>query len=462
MQQGKCILGRDFIDMLKVISVNQLAAANVLAQFHLKGNESTLHGKIFSPHSLAHGMKLKVEEDIKRKLQDGILVPCKNPIVSAPIVPVIKSSGMVQVCGDYTLTANKIIYARSYHIPTFNEIIEDIGKVKFYSKIDLKEAYLQVPLSAEVQKYTTISTHMGNFSFTRLLFGILASPRVFQEFIDEVLVDIPGVCAYQDDILIGGATRAEHDVRLREVHNHLAHYKLTPCLEKLVYCVTRVHFLGYILEDGGVRADPERLSAFQNIQTPVNKQKLKSVLGTLQYYCRFMKSFSSAAAPLHDLLKKTSRFHWTDAHECTLRELIAVMVKSAPLTVFDPRRLLFLICDGSATGVGAILTHDVEQREIIQCASRKLMSAEHHYSNIEREALAIIYGINRFRSFLSGHEFTIVSDHAPLRFIFDNTKGVCGQVSARLQRWQIALRAHDFTVVTCAGHTMHLPDTLSR
>ena len=302
MQQGKCILGRDYIDMLKVISVNQLVAANVLAQFHLEGNESTLHGKTFPPRSLAHGMKLKVEEDIKRKLQDGILVPCEYPIVSAPIV--IRSSGMVWVCSDYTLTANKIIDAGSYHIPTFNEIIEDIGKVKFYSKIDLKEAYLQVPLSAEVQKYTTISTHVGHFSFTRLLFGISASPHVFQEFIDEVLVDIPGLCAYQDDILIGGATRAEHDVRLQEVCNRLAHYELTPCLEKSFFCVTRVRFLGYILEDSGVKADPEWLSAFQNIQTPMNKQQLKSVLGTLQYYCRFMKNFSSAAAPLHDSSRK--------------------------------------------------------------------------------------------------------------------------------------------------------------
>ena len=310
----------------------------------------------------------------------------------------IKSSGMVRVCGDYTLTANKIIDAGSYHIPTFDEIIENIGQVKFYSKIDLKDAYLHVPLSDEAQKYTTISTHMGNFSFTRLPFGISASPCIFQEFIDGVLADIPGVRAYQDDILIGGATRAEHDVRLQEVKDRLANNKLIPSLEKSVFGVTSVCFLGYILENGGVRADPECLSAFQNIPTPVNKQQLKSVLGTLQYYCHFMKKFSIVAAPMYDLLKKTSRFHWTDAHECALRGLIDAMIKSAPLTVFDPLKPLFMICDGSATGVGAILTHDVEQREIVQCVSRKLTPAEHHYSNIEREALAIVYGINRFRS----------------------------------------------------------------
>lgn len=462
VREGKCILGRDFIEMLDVLSVNQMAASDVLAQFHLKGGESILHGKIFPPRSLAHGMKLKVEEDIKQKLKDGILIPCENPIVSAPIVPVIKSSGAVRVCGDYTLTANQVIDAGSYHIPTFDEIIENIGKVKFYFKIDLKDAYLQIPLSEAAQRYTTVSTHLGNFSFTRLPFGISASPRIFQEFMDKVLADIPGVRAYQDDILGGGATRAEHDVRLREVQDRLAHYNLTPCSEKSVYCVKKVLFLGYILEDGSVQTDPERLAAFERIKSPVNKQQLKSVLGTLQYYCRFMKNFSTVAAPLHDLLKKTSKYLWTDDHENILRKLIDTMVKSAPLTIFDPQRPLFLICDGSATGVGAILTHDSEQKEIIQCASRKLSPAEHHYSNIEREALAIIYGLNRFRNFLSGREFTIISDHAPLQFIFDKTKGIRENVSARLQRWQIALRAHDFKVISCAGHSMHLPDTLSR
>jgi len=119
------------------------------------------------------------------------------------------------------------------------------------------------------------------------------------------------------------------------------------------------------------------------------------------------------------------------------------MVNSSPLTIFDPSRPLYLVCDGSSAGLGAIITHDQEQREIIQCASRKLSPAEKHYSNIEIEALAIIFGVNKFRNFLSGREFTIISDHAPLRYIFDNTKTMKDRTSARLQRWQIALRAHD-------------------
>ena len=149
-KNSKCILCREFIEILKLISVNQLEAEfadKILANFHLKGDERNFHGKVFPPRSLAYGIKLKIEEDIKVKLKEGILIPCEHPNVSAPIVPVIKSNGTMRVCGDYTLTANKIIDAGSYHIPTFDEIIENIGSFKFYFKIDLKEAYLQIPLS---------------------------------------------------------------------------------------------------------------------------------------------------------------------------------------------------------------------------------------------------------------------------------------------------------------------------
>ena len=217
---------------------------------------------------------------------------------------------------------------------------------------------LTIPLSDEAQKYTTVSTHMGNLSFTRLPFGISASPHVFWGFMDNVLADISGVRAYQDDILIGGATLAEYDVRLQEVQQQLTQYQLTPCLQKSVLGATKIHFLGYILENGGVKPDPERLAAFERINTPVNKQQLKSLLGTLQYYCHFVRNFSSLAAPLHNLLRKTSRFHWTAAHESILRGLISTMIKSTPLTVFAPPQFIF---DKTNSAIPASLEASVAQ-----------------------------------------------------------------------------------------------------
>ena len=165
------------------------------------------------------------------------------------------------------------------------------------------------------------------------------------------------------------------------VQKKLAQFNLTPCNEKSVYGVTRVHFLGFILEHGEVKSDPKRLAAFAEMPSPKDKQQLRSALGTLLYYCEFLKNFSSMAAPLYELLKKDARFRWTRTHELTFRQLITEMMKTTKLCIFDPKKPLFLTCDGSATGVGAVLTHDKDQKEIIHCALRKLLPTERHYSN---------------------------------------------------------------------------------
>ena len=308
--------GRNFISSLQIISINHLDSAAITATFYLTNDPSRFHGKVFPARSLSNPMKLKVEKDIKDKLREGILIPCSNPIVPAPIVPVVKSNGEVRICDDYTMTANKIIDPGSYHIPTFEEIIENNGHATHYSKINLKQAYLQIPLSEEAQKYTTISIHMGYFNFTRLPFGISACPRVFQEFMDQVLQDVPGARAYQDDILIGGPTKAEHDKRLCLVQQRLTQFNLKPCNEKSVYCVTKVHFLGFLQ----VKPDSQRLAAFEKMPSPKDKQQPRSALGTLLYYCKFLQNFSSMAAPL-DLLKKDARFLWTRQHE---KHLLAI------------------------------------------------------------------------------------------------------------------------------------------
>ena len=124
-----------------------------------------------------------METEIRRLLDQHILVPEPSPLMSAPIVPVIKSNGDVRLCGDYRLTANKVIDSGSYHLSPFNEIVRQLANFNWFSKIDLQQAYLQLSLDPESQRLTTISTHLGHFNFTLLPFGISASPRIFQHFV---------------------------------------------------------------------------------------------------------------------------------------------------------------------------------------------------------------------------------------------------------------------------------------
>ena len=130
--------------------------------------------------------------------------------MSAPTVPVVKNNGDIRLCGDYRLTANTVIDSGSYHLPPFNEIVQQLANFDYFSKIDLQQAYWQLSLDPNSQRLTTISTHLGHFNFTRLPFGISASPRIFhifQHYMDSLLADLDGVFAYQDDILIGAETK---------------------------------------------------------------------------------------------------------------------------------------------------------------------------------------------------------------------------------------------------------------
>ena len=134
-QRARSILGRNFISSTQLISINHKGSAAITATFHLTNDPSKFYGRVFPARGLSNPMKLKVEKDIKDKLREGILIPCSNPIVSAPIVPVVKSNGEVRICGDYTMTANRIIDPGSRYIPTFEEIIENIGHATHYSKL---------------------------------------------------------------------------------------------------------------------------------------------------------------------------------------------------------------------------------------------------------------------------------------------------------------------------------------
>ena len=139
-----------------------------------------------------------MEDDIREKVRRGILVPVEKPEMACPVVPVAKPDGTVRVCGDYSVTTNLVIDAEQYRLPTLNEMTSAMSGCTVFSKLDLKNAYLQLPLTEESRRFTTISTTLGFFNYTTLPFGISAAPRIFQQFIDR-LIQIPNVRAYQDD-----------------------------------------------------------------------------------------------------------------------------------------------------------------------------------------------------------------------------------------------------------------------
>ena len=325
---GKPILGMDALNKLNVLSISSLSSpASKSATLH-RNNVQVTPQMIYRARSLPFAKRVRVEEELRHMLKEGIIAPASNPVVAAPIVPVAKSNGDVRVCGDYQLTANKLIDAGSYHLPSFEEIAQQLSKFRVFSKLDLERAYLQVPLDSDSQALTTISTPIGYFNFTRLPFGVSAAPRIFQHFIDGILSDLEGVFAFQDDILVGSVSQEAHDRALEQVYERLRVHNLTVSKDKCVLSSSSVKFLGYIVSANKVSPDPERLKSFQEIQSPRSKQQLRSVIDTLQYYSLFVKDFSAKAAVMFSLLKKDCRFRWTPEAESSLRLINSDIVKT--------------------------------------------------------------------------------------------------------------------------------------
>lgn len=463
----KPILGLDFLKELNIFDFNncfplKLSSTGFEASFRLK-RDANFDGMKFPARSLPFSMQSMVETELKRLLSAGIIYPIENPVVSAPIVPVVKQAGAarpIRICGDYSRTLNRFIDRDSYKLPRLEEILQKIAGATVYSVLDLEDAYLQVSLTEESQPLTCISTHIGHFAYKKLQFGISAAPLIFQEAMDKVLKDVPYVAAYQDDIIIGAPTQKKHDEILQLVKSRLSSHNFTINVRKSHENRREVRFLGYLLRNGQLLPHPDRLSDFSQLQRPTNKDQLRSLLGTLRHYGCFCPNFSAIARPLYALLKTGSHWKWTDIHNNVMDTLTSAITKGS-ITCYDLNKPLFVASDASKSGIGFVLSHDKEQKQIVWVGSRVLSQAEENYSNIEREALAIVEATKYFHRFIAGRHFTILSDHAPLKYIFGQSS-TSERVSCRLQRWAITLRAYDYNIEYISGSSMFMADTLSR
>lgn len=462
------LLGMNFIHSLNLLTgitcspVVLLKDSDFVASFRLKRNAS-IDGMKYAARSLPFSMKALVEDELRRLLDADVIYPVDNPRISAPIVPVRKQSGAsrpIRICGDYSCTLNKIIDPDAYKIPRIEEILEKIPNAKYYSVLDLEDAYLQIGLTKESQSLTCVSTHMGHFAYRKMQFGISAAPLIFQEVMDRVLKGIPNTAAYQDDIVVGTETDEQHDVCLNLVRQRLATHNFKVNERKSQIKKKTVNFLGFTLCDGKLQPRQDRLDEFRKMSVPTSKDELRSALGALRHYGQFCRNFSSIAQPLYALLKKDVHWSWTSSHTEAYKTLLDKIPEGC-IVCYDIKKPLFVTSDASAQGLGYVLSHDRDQREIVWIGSRVLRPAEQSYANVEREALAIVEAVKYFHKFIAGRHFTILSDHRPLQYIF-NHKPVSERISTRLQRWAVTLKQYDYSIEYQKGESMYGADMLSR
>ena len=482
---GPSLIGRDWLQRIKlnwadIRSVHANTSLEQVLTEHsslfkdelgtIEGVTAKLHidpsakPRFFRPRAVPYALRSRVDQALEKLEAEGIVERVDFSEWAAPIVPVVKRDGTIRVCGDYKLTVNQATQVDAYPLPLVDSLFASLAGGTSFSKLDLAHAYQQLRLDEYSRQYVTINTHKGLFRYTRLPFGVASAPAIFQRTMESILQGLPHVCVYLDDILVTGESDKEHIQNLTAVLERLESAGIRLKREKCAFMLPKVEYLGHAISARGLQPLASKVRAIADAPPPTNVSQLKSFIGMVNYYGRFLPDLATLLAPLYSLLQSSRQWSWMEPQRKAFSQAKELLTASALLTHFDPKKPVILACDASPYGVGAVISHQMDDgtEQPISFASRSLSTAERNYAQLDKEALAIIFGVKRFHQYLYGRKFVIQSDHKPLQYLLGETRGIPQMASARVQRWALTLSAYDYTISYKPGAELANADALSR
>lgn len=403
----------------------------------------------------------EINVEIDRLLALDVIESCEPGAWSSPVVVVRKSSGKVRICLD-ARRLNDVTVKDAYPQPQINRILGRLAGTKVLSSIDFSDAFLQVPLDPSSQPKTAFAiSGRGFYKYKRMAFGLCNSGATLCRLVDKVIgCDLePFVFVYLDDIIIATNDFETHFEILHKLTERISAAGLTISVSKSRFCMRSLKYLGYIVNEEGISPDPEKISAIEGYPVPKSVKDVRRLIGLTGWYRRFIPNFATITAPITGLIKKNcTKIEWNpEAQEALGR--IKVALTSAPVLANPNYENPFIIqTDASDSGMGAVLVQgEGGDERVVAYWSQKLSSAQRKYQTTERECLAVILAVEKFRPYIEGVKFTVITDHASLLWL-RNLKDPTG----RLGRWALRLQPYDFVLQHRKGKFMVVADALSR
>ena len=425
-------------------------------------------------------------EDLRRHLQGllaaGIIKESRSPYAS-PIVLARKKSGKLRMCIDYR-TLNRRTVPDQYTVPRIDDALDCLSGSKWFSVLDLRSGYYQIPMVEEDKERTAFICPLGFYEFERMPQGITGAPATFQRLMEKAVGDMHmlEVIVYLDDLIVFGKTLEEHEHRLLKVLDRLEETGLKLSIDKCQFCRTQVTYVGHIVSENGIATDPAKVEAVAHWKQPTDLSSLQSFLGFCGYYRRFIKNYSIVVRPLTELCKgypptqkkkKAAKVpdknyykvsepfgdRWDQSCTEAFQEIIHRLTHAPVLAFADPTKPYVLHIDASFQGLGAVLNQEHQGGlRPVAFASRKLSASEKNYPVHQLEFLALKWAVvDKFHDYLYGASFTVRTDNNPLTYILTTAK-----LNATGHRWLAALSTYNFTLQYRPGSSNTDADSLSR
>lgn len=414
----------------------------------------------FLPRRLAFAEKNEVRKKLDELLEKNVIRPSESEYAS-PIVLTKKKNGEMRMCVDYR-KLNALMARDNYPLPVIEDQLDVLEGKVYFTSLDLKDGFYHINVAAESIKFTAFTTPFGLFEFLKCPFGVKPAPANFTRYVNKVLdkfIRSGEVVVFIDDFVIATVTLERHLEVLQEIFEVCVKNKLQLRIDKCKFLFKEIEYLGYKISKEGIRPTNRGIEAVLNFPIATNVKEIRSFIGLCSFFRRFIENFAIIAKPLYDLLRKDAKFRFGEK-ELEAFETLRIKLTEAPiLSLYNHKHETELHCDASSIGFGAVLMQRKSDSRFhpVFYFSKRTTEVESKYHSFELETLAIVYALRRFRIYLYGIEFKIVTDCNSLTQALKKK-----DINPRIQRWALEFQEYDYTLEHREGSKMSHVDGLSR